>query len=476
MSLPDREPPDLPPAKGQPFSWDANDQWAQLQREFEQARARGCELESPAIDEALEALGLRLKRLEAEAVEAEDPSLSTLEQALFAMAPRFGACPSRTPELVQIHRRLRTVVKAQSRRWDLSSNEVRDRLYRLLYGGRAAVEELLLQMPRGAAPSMTPGEDAPSQTPSAVVHGVRVHSGDILLSRGGAPTSALIARGADRPGNFSHVALVHVGEDGTVSAIEAHIESGVVVSTLDEYLGDRKLRVLVLRARADLPQLVFNPMLPHLAATAARTGALQRHIPYDFAMDPSEPGAQFCSEVVSSAYGPLGVQLWEGLTTMSTPGLARWLAAFGVRNFETYGPSDLEYDPKLAVVAEWHDPEALFDDHVDSAVIDVMLEGAERGDGLGYEPLQLPLARLAKAWSMLLNAFGEVGPVPEGMSATTALRARWLADRHGRLRQATLDGAAQFEKSCGYRPPYWELVTIAREALGAAAVERCAKR
>ena len=66
-----------------------------------------------------------------------------------------------------------------------------------------------------------------SATPSAEILGVIVHSGDILISRGGAPTSALIARGNDYPGNFSHVALVHIDEKtNSISIIESHIERG----------------------------------------------------------------------------------------------------------------------------------------------------------------------------------------------------------------------------------------------------------
>ena len=84
--------------------------------------------------------------------------------------------------------------------------------------------------------------------------------------------------------------------------------------------------------------------------------------------------------VIEAHDGAEGLALWEGLTTTSDPDTARMLGAFGVREFETYGPSDLEYDPKLSVVAEWRDPEALFADHVDVAVIDALLEGARRGD------------------------------------------------------------------------------------------------
>ena len=95
-------------------------------------------------------------------------------------------------------------------------------------------------------------------------------------------------------------------------------------------------------------------------------------------MDYTDPGKLFCSEVASSVYRELGVILWTRSSTISSPGLRRWLAGFGVTHFETQEPSDLEYDPQLVVVAEWRDPKALRDDHIDNAVIDVMLEGPRR--------------------------------------------------------------------------------------------------
>src|SRR5690606_8511069 len=148
-----------------------------------------------------------------------------------------------------------------------------------------------------------------------------------------------------------------------------------------------------------------------------------------------DPAEQFCSEVVSSSYDAEGLTLWEGPTTTSDPDTARWLAAFGVREFETHGPSDLEYDPKLVVVAEWRDPDTLFADHLDAAVIDALLEGAQRGDTLTHDWRMLPVARLMKGYSFVLNLLGREGPVPEGMSATVALRVRALSARHAAIRE-----------------------------------------
>src|SRR6266498_1270270 len=106
-----------------------------------------------------------------------------------------------------------------------------------------------------------------------------------------------------------------------------------------------------------------------------------------------------------------------GISHISSPGVTLWLAAFGVKHLATQEPSDLEYDPQIRVVAEWRDPGTLFQDHADNAVIDAMLENADRGEPLEYSQLMLPLARLAKGHSAVLNRPGQAGAVPEAMSA-----------------------------------------------------------
>jgi hypothetical protein len=329
------------------------------------------------------------------------------------------------------------------------------------------LEQVMLQAPQDSIPALTMVQDVPSATPAATVLGVTIHSGDILVSRGGAPTSALIARGNDYPGNFSHAALVYVDPQANlISTIESHIERGVLIASLDQYLKDTKLRIMVLRLRFDLPARAADPMLPHKAASYALQRARTEHIPYDFEMDFAHPDRLFCSEVVSDAYRQMGITLWMGRSHISAAGVRAWLAAFGVTHFETQEPADLEYDPQLSVVAEWRDPETLYQDQMDNAVVDVMLEGAEAGEELSYTWYMLPIARMAKFYSLVLNGLGKVGPVPEGMSATAALRNTWFSARHVRIKMRLLDLADQFKKQHGYNPPYWELVKLAREAQG----------
>jgi len=224
------------PAGGREFAWKQDSLWQALETRFVAARPTGC-ADSAVVGRELLAIDQLLARVSLEPLEPTAAPFDTLEAAYFAVAPRVAACAALVPPYVALYGRMREAVKAQSQSWDVSAASARDRLYRTVYGGRAAVEEVMLQQP-DATDALALGVEtatvARSVAPSAVSNGVTLYSGDILVSRGGFPTSALIARGNDYPGNFSHIALVHVDSaTRAISVVEAHIEAGVSVSTAD---------------------------------------------------------------------------------------------------------------------------------------------------------------------------------------------------------------------------------------------------
>src|SRR5881397_1298626 len=468
LAIPGAEPFVAPaPERGRGFAWNQDTLWRSLETAYVEKRLAGCGTADRAAAGGLSGLAATAERLLGAPLDPGAAMLDSVERRFFALAPLVAACPRHLRDYVRLSGRLREAIKWQSRRWDVAGDGARVRLYRSLYGFRGAVEEAMLQHPDTSL-SLLEGRRELSATPATTVQGVEIHSGDILVSRGGYPTSALIARGNDYPGNFSHVGLVHVdGVSHAASVIEAHIERGVAVSTADAYLRDKKLRIMVLRLRADLASLIADPLLPHRAASLALERAQSGHVAYDFDMDYTDPSRLFCSEVASSVYGELGVRLWTGLSTISGAGLRRWLSAFGVRHFETQEPSDLEYDPQLVVVAEWRDAATLRKDHIDNAVIDAMLEGAQAGDALSYAWYRLPVARLAKAYSWTVGRFGAQGPVPEGMSARAALRNGAFSDRQSQIAARVTEAAARLTNEQGYPPPYWVLLDLARREMAA---------
>lgn len=446
-----------------PFIWDQNEFWGRLEQQFVEARWQGSEAISADIDRSLTFVRGRLDELREASLPPTDPAFREIETAFFELGPKMAASPDRVEEYVDLFNRVRSWAKDQSVRWDFDRLEVRQTLYRLIYGGRMALEEVILQAEPTSLASTVLVRDEPSSTPSTMLYGVRVHSGDLLLSRGATSASAFIARAHDYPGNFSHVAVVHVDEvQGDASIIEADIKSGVRVQTPDEYLDEHKLRVLVLRLRSDLSEIHQDPLLPHRAAAWALRLTRSRRIHYDVTMDHEDHSRMFCSEVAYAAYKPFGLKLWTGMSYISRPGVARWLAAAGVEHFETQEPSDLEYDRHLRVVAEWRDQDRLFHDHLDNAIIEVRLDEADRGAPLTLAWWLLPVAKLIKGYSVILNGLGKEGPIPEAMTARIALLLLRFGKIHDAVKQLVLQEVEIFRRQNGYLPPYWQLLDIIR--------------
>jgi len=448
-----------------PFFWNRDNVWQLMEQRFVNAK----KLAPATLDSVIRTekniaenkLAIFLNRTYA----ANDTSFAGMENTFFNLAALIAAKPNEVRWFTDYYNRLRSFIKLQSQQWDMKDTTVKNCMYTLLYGMRAAVEEVLLQSDaRQISPAMLVQQEN-AVTPYTQIFGIEVHSGDLLVSRGGAEVSALISRGNNYPGNFSHVALIYIDtKTNTPYLIEAHIEKGVAVSTVAQYVKDKKLRFMVLRLRNDLAAMQNDTMLPQKAAQLMYDEALRRHIPYDFKMNFYDSTAMFCSEVGSYAYRKNGVQLWQNISTISSEGVVKWLQDFGVENFITQMPSDLEYDPQLAIVAEWRDLETLYKDHIDNAAMDALLEKANAGEMIGYNPWMLPIARTMKAYCWILNRFGRYGIIPEGMNATRALKNETFVAMHKAVKATTEKMAEDFMKQNGYRPPYWQLVNFAEVA------------
>jgi len=447
------------------FVWNSDSLWVSLEKEFIDAK----KLNAAALDSFIrlqqKSLLIDINFLHNNKADYSDSIYLDIEKKFFAVAPYVAANPTYNKWYADTYNQFRSIIKKQSQQWHLQNITAKNTLYRLLYGMRAATEEVTLQTDSNYLPAAMLVTNEHAATASASIAGIEVHSGDILVSRGGAEVSALISRGNDYPGNFSHIAFLYVDEKTKQPwLIESHIEKGVAIANVEQYIKDKKLRFMVMRPRFDLPALQADSMLSHKVAKAMYEESFTRHIPYDFKMNFHDSVKMFCSEVASYSYRKKGIQLWQQLSTISSVGVVNWLHNFGVDNFITQMPSDLEYDPQLSVVAEWRDPETLYKDHIDNAVMDAMLEQANAGQKVDYNIWQLPVVRLLKAWCFIKNQFGYEGIIPEGMSATTALKNQWLVNRNRHITLQVKAAADGFMKAHQYRAPYWQLLVFAREA------------
>ncbi len=196
-----------------------------------------------------------------------------------------------------------------------------------------------------------------------------LRSGDLLLSRGNAVTSAAIARLSLPPAQFSHLAMVyqHPG-NRRFYTVEAHLEVGSEVAPLDKYCQDGKLRAVVFRHQdAVLARRAADHMYHRVKGASAGRG----NIPYDFALDASTPEQLFCSELAYWAFkvasqGEVELPLYPSELNSRLTGFHR---SIGIEVESAFLPADLEVDTRFELVCEWRDLENIRAAHRRDAVL-----------------------------------------------------------------------------------------------------------
>jgi len=453
-------------AEPEKFEWQRTDLFQALEIQFTQARNKSAKL----VEQEFAAIAVQSHRILSTLTNNRDQTpfknLAELEEIQFQLAALAAAQPLLLERAQSLINQIRFQVLLAASRWPVNQLEVHEAIYRVIYGGRSAIEEALVQNRSFDFPALTRLTSVLSATPFATVEGVQVHSGDIIVSRGGAPTSALIARGNLFPGLFSHVALVHVDEQTKkVTIIESLIEKGSVFTTVEDYLNNKSRRLLLLRLRPNHPVIQQDPLAPHKAASAILDTLRKKPVSYDFTLDWEDRSKMFCAEVPYHAYQSVGIDLWIYKSRLTSQGLKNWLGDMGARQFTSIIPSDLEYDPNLAPVAEWRDLSALRSDRLDNTTLDVLLEAAEQGDRLDYHWYEYLGAIFVKLWSWFESLLGYEPTIPEGMSIPAALRVNTLAKKiHPMLKMDIEQAAKRFEEEHGYVAPYWVLRDMARHA------------
>src|SRR5258706_1244782 len=123
-----------PVARGagkQPFIWKQDPFWFELERQFNQARAEGCQTLLTRIDADLDAVQRLVGQCSGNYLPPEAPVFADLESGLFRLAPLVAACPQRLTDYIALATPARSELRIQSQHCDLNAASPRQRLYRL---------------------------------------------------------------------------------------------------------------------------------------------------------------------------------------------------------------------------------------------------------------------------------------------------------------------------------------------------------
>lgn len=216
---------------------------------------------------------------------------------------------------------------------------------------------------------------------------ITLRSGDVIISRGNAFTSAAIARITKIDSQFSHVAFIYIEGDTSgkaytleqalampnVLVLEAHIEIGSTIRTLKEYLADGNARNVLFRYKdaqvahqaakwthqfmVNYTDRAYKRRFLHIPPTEMflPKNHPDFHVPYDFKMDMSNTKEVFCSEVAGMGFAAQKVNL-PLYPSLITPAKDNALVkSLGITTQRIYAPGDTELDTRFEMIAEWRD-------------------------------------------------------------------------------------------------------------------------
>ena len=235
-----------------------------------------------------------------------------------------------------------------------------------------------------------------------------LRSGDVILSRGNAYSSAAIARIGDDDSQFSHLSLVYKDENNDLHTSEAHIEVGNVVAPIKVNIDQANARSVVFRhADEKLSHLAGEYMYKKVKDYS---DTYDKNIRYDFAMIYQDDSEIFCSEVVYHGYReaaknylgkPMDLPLYK---THFKAGLIGFLQKLGIPvdeknidKFDTFGPGEIQFDPRFDIVAEWRNPSKLKDSRFKDAILTKIFTWMEK-DEYSFRPHFGNTASHSAAW------------------------------------------------------------------------------
>lgn len=214
-------------------------------------------------------------------------------------------------------------------------------------------------------------------------------SGDVILSRGNAFSSAAIARIGSNDYQFSHLSFVYKDpESQETYTTEAHIEIGSIVAPVIEHVGGKNAREVVFRYKdSDISHRASKNIYERVLAKQKTKKGIQ----YDFSMDYKDDERLFCSEIISSGFKKVLPEedFFPMFKSTFTTGMIPFLRKIGVpvtkeniATLDVFSPGDIQFDPRFELVAEWRHPKKMEENRIKDFILTKIFE---RMDTEGYE-------------------------------------------------------------------------------------------
>ncbi|MCB0494919.1 MAG: hypothetical protein KDC79_02175 [Cyclobacteriaceae bacterium] len=393
-----------------------------------------------------------LDEMELELTEPDSPILDSISYQINKLSALASLVPNKINEFELDISRWRKLLKYQSRFWNTSAKTDGNRLYQLLVESRLAFESALVQSNSVSVSWSMPTSE--SEFPSIETKNILFQSGDIVAFNLAKENGLCLSFRRDMPNAYDHLGSVYITDGkGYLTYIDKYL--GLQSVTLETFLDNYAPNGMVLRIRADLPEVIDKPQLPVLAADALYKMSESGKYKYDYQLDLDTWNYLYDWEMLNDVYKQYNLKLGTEKKLSNT------LTIRIGSDKLIKEPYELEYDPKLLIVGEWYNTKTLYDKRILTAATSSIILSAKKMEFVN--PLLLPLYRLEKAYSMILNQFGFKGPIPQGISAQNQMALNALHKKQKQTVKELNNELAKFEKEQKHKATYLKMLQSAKE-------------
>lgn len=275
-------------------------------------------------------------------------------------------------------------------------------------------------LPEGQKPEIpTPFENSePWTVINPLFKQVTLKSGDLIISRGNAYSSAAIARIVEIDSQFSHLAMIYFPSGSQkevtiqealkskdVLVLEAHIEIGSTVRSFADYAKDGNARNLLFRfSDAAMAHQAAKKSHDYLQDFRKKAHQADRRrlpesdvnysVPYDFKMILSQANEVFCTEVGYYGFNQVGIQIPTFLSQIN-PRLDL-VKRLGIEGTQIFAPGDMELDHRFQMVAEFRNLKKLKGIRMKDMALTSLLTWMDAG--YVFAPIPPSVIRSTIAW------------------------------------------------------------------------------
>lgn len=391
-----------------------------------------------------------LNELELELTEPDNKKLDSINSHINKLSALASLLPTTIHEFGNDVITWRKLLKYQSRFWDTSNELSSSRLTRFMVESRLAFESALIQ---SEVKSLNYNSSKKSiNSYSKLVNGILFKSGDIIACNLKADINTNISIIKELPNAHNRLGSVYINDEMAV-VIFMDAEEGLSTKSLSEFLNIAPNGIL-LRLREDLPYILRNPLAPALAASSLYEMALNGAYKYDFKFDLETNSYLYDWELIKIGLKSQGLTINFAKNNRSSSSIY-----FG--NRKAYiTPSEIELDNRFLLKGQWNNSHRLYENRLLVASTDALIRNQNSNF---LNPFLLPIYRLLKGYSIIIEQVGLTGPVPAGVTAQTQLVFNTFKKRQIEITNQLKKELFSYEEARNHKAIYLKIIQKANE-------------